>query len=273
MIYPSCIHTHTEFCDGKSTMREICRRAEELGFESLGFSPHSPLPYANDWAATEESFEAFLAQEQKLKKEYEGRLELYAGIELDSETAVCPEGLDYVIGAVHTLVKSGERFAVDYEKDLLRDVTDRLYGGDFLSLAEEYFEKTAEAALRPQVDVIAHFDLVVKYNGKGEFINESDPRYLEAACAAAKRILKERDDLFFEVNTGGMARAGRPFPYPAPPILRYLHEHGARFIVTCDCHRAHLLGAGYDEALRLLSALCGARVYVFRRGGFQRFSL
>ena len=50
MEYKSCIHTHTQFCDGKSSMADFCKRAAQLGYRSIGFTPHSPLPYENDWA-------------------------------------------------------------------------------------------------------------------------------------------------------------------------------------------------------------------------------
>ncbi|MBQ9469133.1 MAG: histidinol-phosphatase HisJ family protein [Clostridia bacterium] len=271
MNYPSCIHTHTPYCDGKSTMREMILRAIALGYESLGFSPHSVLPYENGWALTEESYKAYREEFSRLREEFGDRIGLYAGIELDADTPVCPGGLDYVIGAVHSLEKNGERFAVDYRRDLFADVARRLYGGDFYALCRDYFAAYAEMALRPEVTVAAHFDLVTKYNGDGCFFDENDPRFLSPAFEAADRILEKRGGMIFEINTGGMARAGRPCPYPAPPILRYLHERGASFIITCDCHSAPLLGVGYDCALSLLRALDRPRLLIFRGGRFVPF--
>ena len=40
MILKSNFHTHTTFCDGKSTAEEMVQRALELGFDRLGFSGH-----------------------------------------------------------------------------------------------------------------------------------------------------------------------------------------------------------------------------------------
>ena len=271
MLYPSCIHTHTQFCDGKSAMSEIARRARELGFLSLGFSPHSPLPYDNDWSMRDSDYPAFFAEISSLKKLYAGKTEIFSGVEWDADTPSVPEGFDYVIGAVHSLVKNGVRFSVDYEKSLLRSVTNDLYGGSFLDLCADYFDAVAKAALRPRVDVVAHFDLVTKYNRTGEFVNENDPAYLALAEKALDFIFARRSDLYFEINTGVIARAGKPFPYPSPAILRMMRDRGARFILSCDCHRVAQLGVGYDVALNLLSALPGAKLYIFTSEGFIPF--
>ena len=273
MNYPSCIHTHTQFCDGRSTMEEIAQTAADAGFVSLGFSPHSPLPYDNDWAMREEDFPAFFSEIASLRERFRGRMEIFAGLEWDADSGELPQGLDYVIGAVHSLVKNGERFAVDYSRELLLDVLSRLYGGDFTALCRDYYAAVAAAALRPRVQVVAHFDLLTKYNSDGFFIDENHPAYLQIAEDALDAIFSVRKDLFFEVNTGVMARAGKSYPYPAPALLSAIHRRGGQFVINSDCHRAHQLTAGYGAALRLLSELDGARLYLFRSGAFRPFPL
>lgn len=273
MFYPSSMHTHTQFCDGASTMREMCEKALSLGYQSLGFSPHSVLPYENDWSMTTETQAAYLKEAAALKKEYAGRLEIAAGIELDADTPLCPPGLDFVIGAVHSLEKNGERFAVDYERDLLRSAVDRLYGGDFLELCRDYYEAVYRSALRPEVGVVAHFDLVLKYNREGCFVDENSDAYLAPALDAANRILDARNDLIFEINVGGVVRAARPYPYPAPPLISLLCRRKARFIITFDCHRAELLGAGAESAEAVLRDLPDARLLLYRDGAFRPWRL
>ena len=272
MQYSSSIHTHTPFCDGISPMRAMAEAACAQGISALGFSPHSPLPYDNDWAMKESDFPAFFEECASLQRAYAGRLEIYKGIEWDADSPDIPAGLDYVIGAVHSLVKDGERFAIDYERSLLESVVARRYGGDFLALCADYFEAVVSSALRPRVDVVAHFDLVAKYND-GSLFDEEDPAYLRLATKALDAIFAQRKDLYFEINTGAMARAGRQVPYPAPVLLRALHERGARFIITCDCHDAAKMGYGYDAALKQLAALRRPRLYTFSGGKFVRTGL
>ena len=62
MFYPSCLHTHSQFCDGKATMAQMAEKAADFGFVSLGFSSHSPLPYENDWAMREEAYPAYFGE-------------------------------------------------------------------------------------------------------------------------------------------------------------------------------------------------------------------
>ena len=44
MKYLQNLHTHTTYCDGKNTAEEMVQKAIELGFKSLGFSGHAPMP-------------------------------------------------------------------------------------------------------------------------------------------------------------------------------------------------------------------------------------
>ena len=273
MFYPASIHTHTQFCDGKDSMDAMAKRAERLGLSTLGFSPHSPLPYENDWAMKESDYMAYFAEIERLKKLYAGKMDIFCGIEWDSQTPSIPEGFDYVIGAVHSLVKKQECFSVDYTKDLLLSVIDRLYDGEVLELCKEYFAETSASALRPKVDIVAHLDLVTKYNKNGEILNENDPEYLRLAINCIDSILNARPDIFFEINTGVMLRAGKAFPYPAPPLLKYLCKNGAKLVLTCDCHKTELLCGGYDRAKELLSDCHLPQLYILGKDGFVRYPL
>lgn len=273
MFYPSCVHTHTEFCDGKASMEDMAKKAAELGFVSLGFSPHSPLPYDNDWSMKEENYPAYFAKIKELKERYKGRLQILSGIEWDLDTPSLPENFDYIIGAAHSLEKKGERFSVDYTKDLLLDVCRRLYGGDFLELCRDYFEAAVASALRPGVSIVAHFDLITKYNKNGTILDENDPEYLKMAKNALDRILASKKDLYFEINTGVMARAGKACPYPAPALLEHLAKNGAKFILAGDCHRTEHLGFGYEHAAELLRDAGSDRLYILKEDGFVPFAV
>jgi histidinol phosphatase-like PHP family hydrolase len=122
MNYLSCIHTHTQFCDGKSTMEEFCVAALERGYRSLGFSPHSPLPYESDWAMKQEDLAAYFGEIARLSALYGNDLEILCGLEWDAESKELPGGLSYVIGSVHSFSKNGVHFSVDYAKDALSKV-------------------------------------------------------------------------------------------------------------------------------------------------------
>ena len=46
-------HTHSTYCDGKASPREMVDFAVAHGFTALGFSGHSPLPFENTYSITD----------------------------------------------------------------------------------------------------------------------------------------------------------------------------------------------------------------------------
>lgn len=97
--------------------------------------------------------------------------------------------------------------------------------------------------MRPAI--VGHFDLVTKYNTGGRFFDESDPRYIAAWRGAADKLLETCR--LFEINTGGMFRAGMTRPYPAPEIISYIKERGGEFILSSDSHNASSLCGNFDR--------------------------
>ena len=59
----SNFHTHTVFCDGKSTAREMVEQAIKLGFTALGFSGHvGGHECLTPYSMSDESHVAYLAE-------------------------------------------------------------------------------------------------------------------------------------------------------------------------------------------------------------------
>ena len=64
-------HTHTTWCDGKSTPRQCADAAIEKGFAVLGFSSHAMLPEDDtDWVLTPEKAPRYAADIRALAAEY-----------------------------------------------------------------------------------------------------------------------------------------------------------------------------------------------------------
>ena len=135
----------------------------------------------------------------------------------------------------------------------LRAGADRHFGGDIYAFAEAYFDTVGRVPEIPGCSVIGHFDLIAKFNEQTPLFDESCPRYVAAWQAAAEKLLLS--GLPFELNTGAMSRGYRSVPYPAPPILRYLAERGARFLLSSDSHSPGTLCFGFDTWRRASEAL------------------
>ena len=241
----SDFHVHTVFSDGKNTPEEMVLAAIDKGMECIGFSDHSYAEEDLDFCITKENIEVYRKTVAALKEKYVGRIRIFCGIEQDLYADVPAEGYDYVIGSVHR-VKVGDAYVcVDHKPEVLVDGVNRYFGGDFYSLAEEYFRAVSVLADMDRIDIIGHFDLLTKFNEGGRFFDESHPRYVAAWKAAADRLLPKK--IPFEINTGAISRGYRTQPYPAEPIREYIREKGGSFLLSSDCHKAENLCFGFDE--------------------------
>ena len=244
------LHTHTTYCDGKNTPREMIEAAIDMGLRRIGFSGHAPSPCPDeDYAMRAEAIPDYIAEVRALAEEYKGRIEVLCGIEQDVYSPPAPEGLDYVIGSVH-YVKAGEHyFAVDISPDDLRCNCDTYFGGDAYAMIEAYFAGYERLA-QMKFDIVGHIDLITKFNRGGVFFDENDERYLAAARRAVDAVIPT--GAYFEINTGVIPRGYRDAPYPAPEILEYIRSKGGKFILSGDTHRAENLCYGFDEWSKLL---------------------
>ena len=245
------LHTHTTYCDGKNTPREMIEAAIARGLCRIGFSGHSPSPCPDeDYAMKAEDVPRYVAEIRALAEEYRDRIEVLCGIEQDVYSPPAPEGLDYIIGSVH-YVKVGEHFfAVDISPEDLRKNCDAYFGGDVYAMIEAYFAGYERLA-QLNFDIVGHIDLITKFNRDGAFFDEQDERYLAAVRRAIDSLLPT--GAYFEINTGAMSRGYRDTPYPAPWILSYIRERGGKFILSGDTHRAENLCYGFDTWCKLLS--------------------
>ena len=46
-MFPSTVHTHTTYCDGKNTPEQMIQSAIRQGLSVIGFSGHSYVPFDN----------------------------------------------------------------------------------------------------------------------------------------------------------------------------------------------------------------------------------
>lgn len=262
-------HTHTNYCDGKDSPEELVKAALNKGFFALGFSSHSYTDMDKSFAMSASQAEKYRAEIAVLKEKYKGKIELYCGIEQDYFSFEPTGCYDYVIGSVHYVLKNGEYIAVDDTAELVKDAVDRLYGGDFDALAEDYFALVSNVADKTNADIIGHFDLVSKYsekNGYGE-----TPRFLAAAERAVKALIP--CGLPFEINTGVMVRGVRSVPYPSPEILKIIKKHGGKIMLSSDCHDKNYLDFAFDKAADLARNIGFTRAAVIKNGKTEYIKL
>ena len=106
-------HTHTTFCDGTSSPRQMVERALELGFTTLGFSGHVDIDPIMDIAA-------YQREVRDLAKEYGDQLEILCGGEVDTfYSDPMTTAFDYKIGSNHHVDVGAERpISIDHTEEI-----------------------------------------------------------------------------------------------------------------------------------------------------------
>lgn len=259
------LHTHTVFDDGKNTPMEMAGAALDAGLTSLGFSCHAILPYENDWCLTEETLPDYLAALAETKAAFQGRLEVYSGIEWDGISPQSMEGFDYVIGSLHHIAVGGETPCIEEAPDITKAALRQLFGVDEDAMAGAYFTQYEVLAENPAVDIVGHFDVICKF-AETDGLFAHPPVFLDCAMAAMETLL--RADKIFEVNTGAMSRGYRTQPYPSLPLLRELKARHGRVIISSDAHSMDRIVYGFEEMETLLRELGFRETWQYAPGGF-----
>ncbi len=238
-------HTHSTYCDGKSTLEEMIQSAIEKGFDALGFSGHSYMSFDTHYCMGIDGTELYKADVNALKEKYRDKLNIYLGLELDYYS---PEftGFDYTIGSVHYLKLGDGYYPVDSSAEKLILAADRFFDGSLIKLAVRYFEEVADVINKTKADVIGHFDLISKYNEGDKLFDSNDPRYVNAWKSAAEYLCTL--GVPFEINTGAMSRGVRTTPYPTIPMAEFITEHGGTLVLNSDSHHRDTLDFGFDLA-------------------------
>lgn len=245
------LHTHTIFCDGKNSCREIVEQAVKLGFNSIGFSGHGYTSFDSNYCMSKENTLKYIQEVKSLKEEYKGIINVYLGVEFDlmSEGSLLP--YDYVIGSVHYAKNNnGKYFSLDIKNtELLMKTVDEEFSGNPMALAKCYYNQLASLPdVLSRVDVVGHFDLITKANDEKRIIDTTCGEYKSYVKDAIRKLVKKVG--VFEINTGAIARGIKKEPYPERWILEEIHKEGGRIILSSDCHLKENLDFYFKESIQ-----------------------
>ena len=245
-------HTHSCFCDGRDTPEELVREALRLGCPELGFSGHAYTAFSPDWCMSPEGTQRYREEVRRLQAVYEDRIRIYCGVEQDLYSSQPAEGYDYVIGAVHFLRRGGRYYTVDESREEQLQAVEEAFNGDFYAYAEAYYEAVARLWEETHCQIVAHLDLLSKFNETGDLFDQNHPRYRAAVLSALDTL--EGKPVAVEINSGAMARGARRTPYPAPWILDELRRRGLPVILSADAHRKEQLLFAFSDCRALAEA-------------------
>lgn len=262
-------HTHSIFCDGKDTIEELCISAIKQGFLHLGYSGHSYLENADGCTMDDIKIVNYYDEIHRVMEKYEGKINIYCGIEQDCFSKKPILNFEYKIGSVHNIKKNGKFLFFDYGMEHTLSIINKNYQGSYLSFAKDYFETVSNVIDLTGAEIIGHFDLCSKFNERlGNFESEE---YLEYAEKAVKKLLQT--GAIFEINTGAMARGYRTSPYPSFEILKMIYNGGGKIIINSDCHNKNYLDYAFDSAIELAKKVGFKKRNIITKNGFIEIDL
>ena len=152
----------------------------------------------------------------------------------------------------------------------LHKVIREIYHGNAMDMVRDYYANMVAASeTRPLI--MAHFDLIIKYNAMAHFFDEEDPVYMDTALQALEACLE--NGVVFEINTGAAIKKRRELPYPSPFLLRRLHELGGQITLNTDCHYAPVLTGKLDLAQRVAREAGFTHALQYLDGAFRSIAL
>lgn len=250
-------HTHTQYCDGRASVREMAEAAREAGFRHLGFTPHSPVCCTSGCNMSRENVIPYMDECRRLSELYPD-MRIYTGMEIDFiGRDFGPHidyfrklGLDYSIGSVH-FVPTREGVPVDcdgsYERFAVR--LKDAFRGDLRYVVERYFEQVLTMLELGGFEILGHFDKIGSNASQADPEIERQPWYVALIGDVISHA--ESSGVVVEVNTKAFEKQGRFFPSELWwPRLR---KSRLTLVVDSDAHYTDKITAGRAEAFRRLS--------------------
>jgi histidinol-phosphatase (PHP family) len=258
----SSMHTHTLFDDGSDDVETMCRAAREKNLRSIGFSAHAPIykktGIKTEWHLSEDNLERYISEVKEAKKRWQGKLEVYLGLEVDyikglrsaMDSDIISLNLDYIIGSVHYIVplNGSDLFTVDGPAEETEKGIKEGFNGDAEAFMQSYYDALAEMIAVGGFDITGHADLLKKnFNGGKTWSLENEARRQKEISGAISRA-----GIVAEVNTGGLNRKKINETYPSCTFLSFLKESHVPVTITADAHHADHVNGNYETALQTI---------------------
>jgi histidinol-phosphatase (PHP family) len=235
----------------------MCAAAYQKGLCAIGFSSHAPVyddAFAHTgWHLKPERLEAYLTDIQAAKKHWEGRIQVFAGLEVDYIAGISSplvfkdmrsNGLDYLIGSTHYLTPDhGSPFTVDGSAEEFENGVRAGYGGSFEAAVHAYWDAEEALVQLGGFDILGHVDLIKKNNTGDTYFSPTAGWYKRRVERLADSIASS--GVTVEVNTGGITRKKLNELSPSPFFLNLLREKNVPLIITADAHCADHLDGYY----------------------------
>lgn len=250
-------HSHSPYCDGRCNIEEFISTAVFWGFTSYGVSPHSPIPYPSSCNMLSERVDEYISEMNSLKQKYEGRIELYTGMEIDflgeewnaTNRYFQTLPLDYRIASVHFIPnQDGEFFDIDGSASKFIALISSHFRGDIRYVVENYFGNMIKMIDMGGFDFVAHPDKI-SLNASAYSPGITNNKWYSDIVHDYFNFIA-RKGIMLEVNTKAYSK--NSYLFPNAQHFKTLKELNIPLVVNSDAHVPSLMKSGFKETYALL---------------------
>lgn len=268
-------HTHCNFCDGDEEPEKFVKKAIKEGMAGLGFSSHAPVSFETEWTMRKENLKDYINTIDILKKKYQDKLSIYTGLEIDYVLGlgkICDidfSKIDYAIGSVHFLGSDGFKgdWSIDYNNDEFAKGIQRDFQGNVRKAVEVYYYTIQDMALKGEIDIVGHFDIIKMNNKDDRYFCEDESWYISLVEDTLKVVSKY--GLIIEVNNGGITRGKTDSLYPSNWILERCCKKNIPITISSDAHRPEYIAYGFDKTAKVLKDIGFKEIYVLEHSQWK----
>jgi len=260
-MYWSNYHSHSSFCDGRSSMEEFVKYAIAKGLKKYGFSSHAPLPFSTFWNMNLDDLPEYQMEFYRLKEKYASQIELYIGLELDyingffefGHNLYSTDSFDYLIGSIHYMdqLPNGDFWCVDGNFQDFYAGLKTLYGGDIRPAVKRFYEISSLMIEKGGFDIVGHFDKIALNGSKCAGFDITENWYKNYVGEVLEQI--KNKGLILEVNTKSLASKG--MTYPDVQFFPLINDLQIPIVVNSDCHYPTNVIDGFEPTFRALKEL------------------
>ncbi|RRJ61658.1 histidinol-phosphatase HisJ family protein [Paenibacillus oralis] len=254
------LHTHHFRCGhADGNIRDYIEAGIAAGLSVIGISDHTPYfgspedrPFPRISMGKKE-FAGYVDEVLKLKREYEGKIDVLLGIESDFfpehaevyRNTLHQYPFDYVIGSVHSV---GE--VSIFNKNRWKGLSPQ----EKIATKEAYYDLIRQSARSGMFQILGHIDAM-----KGNYPAFSDIPAAEAIDDTLKTIAES--GVAIEINTSGKTKLSGGW-YPADAILERALHFGVDVTFGSDAHIPQRVADEWEDVARRLKTI-GFREWVY----------
>lgn len=256
-------HSHTLYSDGLTTPEKYLEAAIEQGLHAYGFSDHAPIPMDNFGLMPMENLETYLSTVEQLKKQYEGKIQVYKSLEVDyipglisvDSEHIAQAKLDYTIGAVHYIdfLPNGEPWGFEGSPENFQFGIDTIFDGSARMAVERYFTLIREMVQLHCPDIVAHIERINQINKQECFFSRNENWYQEALQHTLNAISEA--GAILEINTKGIVQNHELDVFPSRSTISYAHELKIPLHLSSDAHEPENITRHFEHGSQILQDL------------------